>query len=122
MIGGGVGRSGSPTPRLITSRPAAMAAFFFLSLSAKRYGGSFCRRSDFTNGVVAIGFPERKRKNRTAAGVGGCADVGLAASRPVAGWTAWIMPDHQPATREAGGGCDGTCRGARPDGISAPAN
>ncbi len=27
---------GSPTPRLITSRPAAMAAFFFLSISANR--------------------------------------------------------------------------------------
>ena len=36
MIGAGVGRSGSPTPRLMTSRPAAMAAFFFLSISAKR--------------------------------------------------------------------------------------
>ena len=36
MIGAGVGRSGSPTPRLITSRPAAMAAFFFLSISANR--------------------------------------------------------------------------------------
>ena len=31
-----------------------MAAFFFLSISAKRYGGSFWSRSDFTNGVVAI--------------------------------------------------------------------
>ena len=30
------GRSGSPTPRLITSRPAARAAFFFLSISANR--------------------------------------------------------------------------------------
>ncbi len=36
MIGAGVGLSGSPTPRLITSRPAAIAAFFFLSISANR--------------------------------------------------------------------------------------
>ena len=54
MIGAGVGRSGSPTPRLITSRPAAMAAFFFLSISANRYGGSFWSRSDFTNGVAIV--------------------------------------------------------------------
>ena len=54
MIGSGVGRSGSPTPRLITSRPAAMAAFFFLSISANRYGGSFRSRSDFTNCVAIV--------------------------------------------------------------------
>src|SRR6516164_5897278 len=54
MIGSGVGRSGSPTPRLITSRPAAMAAFFFLSISANRYGGSFRSRSDFTNGILSF--------------------------------------------------------------------
>src|SRR4051812_42704808 len=54
MIGRGVGRSGSPTPRLITSRPAARAAFFFRSISANRYGGSFWRRSAFANEVVDI--------------------------------------------------------------------
>src|SRR6266540_2926509 len=57
MIAEGVGRSGSPTPRLITSRPAASAAFFFLSISANRYGGSFWRRSAFTNGI-GIGCPK----------------------------------------------------------------
>src|SRR3982751_6769638 len=54
MIGRGVGLSGSPTPRLITSRPAAMAAFFFLSISANKYGGSFRSRSDLTNGVDIV--------------------------------------------------------------------
>ncbi len=45
MMNAGVGVSGSPMPRLMTGRPAAMAAFFFLSISANRYGGSAFRRS-----------------------------------------------------------------------------
>src|SRR6266542_3700871 len=40
----GVGRSGSPTPKEITSTPAALAAATFLSISAKRYGGRAAMR------------------------------------------------------------------------------
>ena len=69
MIGAGVGRSGSPTPRLITSRPAARAAFFFRSISANRYGGSFWSRSALTNCVVAIGIPEIQSGRCGAAGL-----------------------------------------------------
>src|SRR5947208_9218577 len=44
-IRGGVGRSGSPMPRLITSAPAARLAAILRSSSAKAYGGIRCRRS-----------------------------------------------------------------------------
>src|SRR4029450_1131118 len=45
MMWGGVGRSGSPTPLSMRSAPRARASRFFLSISAKRYGGSLRRRS-----------------------------------------------------------------------------
>src|SRR5439155_2015499 len=41
---GGVGVSGSPTPKLMTSTPAARFAVIFLSISAKRYGGRLSMR------------------------------------------------------------------------------
>src|SRR5438874_4763147 len=44
-IKGGVGRSGSPMPRLITSAPAARLAAILRSSSANAYGGTRCRRS-----------------------------------------------------------------------------
>src|SRR6266568_4419339 len=40
----GVGVSGSPTPKLMTSTPAARFAWIFLSISAKRYGGRLSMR------------------------------------------------------------------------------
>src|ERR1700741_5291673 len=45
MMWGGVGRSGSPMPMSMRSAPRARASRFFLSISAKRYGGSWRRRS-----------------------------------------------------------------------------
>src|SRR4029453_14808435 len=45
MMWGGVGRSGSPMPMSMRSAPRARASRFFLSISAKRYGGSLRRRS-----------------------------------------------------------------------------
>src|SRR5438874_10737092 len=44
-ISAGVGRSGSPMPRLITSAPAARLAAILRSSSANAYGGIRCRRS-----------------------------------------------------------------------------
>src|SRR5205085_6251987 len=45
----GVGVSGSPTPKLITSTPAARFAAIFLSISANRYGGRLSiRPASFT--------------------------------------------------------------------------
>src|SRR5580693_6002250 len=43
-ISGGVGRSGSPMPRLITSTPAARFSAIFRSSSANAYGGIRSRR------------------------------------------------------------------------------
>src|SRR6266436_1784156 len=45
MTCGGVGRSGSPMPMSMRSAPRARASRFFLSISAKRYGGSLRSRS-----------------------------------------------------------------------------
>src|SRR4029450_797166 len=45
MMWGGVGRSGSPMPMSMRSAPRARASRLFLSISAKRYGGSLRRRS-----------------------------------------------------------------------------
>src|SRR6185503_15707671 len=45
MMWGGVGRSGSPMPMSMRSAPRARASRFFLSISAKRYGGSLRSRS-----------------------------------------------------------------------------
>src|SRR4051794_39903795 len=39
MTGAGVGVSGSPIPRLITSTPCSLFAAIFRSSSANRYGG-----------------------------------------------------------------------------------
>src|SRR3984957_15411935 len=44
-ISAGVGRSGSPIPRLMTSTPAACLAAILRSSSANRYGGMRPRRS-----------------------------------------------------------------------------
>src|SRR5262245_10741179 len=47
----GVGKSGSPTPRLMTSRPCASASRLARSISTKRYGGRVLRRS--ANSILA---------------------------------------------------------------------
>src|SRR4029453_19652960 len=45
MMWGGVGRSGSPMPMSMRSAPRARPSRFFVSIPAKRYGGSLRRRS-----------------------------------------------------------------------------
>src|ERR671918_2663785 len=49
----GVGRSGSPMPREITSMPAARSVSILRSSSAKRYGGTPSRRlANFTEQLL----------------------------------------------------------------------
>ncbi len=45
MMKSGVGRSGSPMPRLVMSMPFAATSALALSMAAKRYGGTVDRRS-----------------------------------------------------------------------------
>ena len=105
MIGLGVGRSGSPTPRLITSRPAAMAAFFFRSISANRYGGSFWSRSAFTNGVgIGLIRPEGQESVRRRRSGSGRGRVRVRPSR-LRGCCRWHRRSARPRSRRG-------CRGA----------
>src|SRR5262245_36432454 len=55
MTWAGVGRSGSPMPRSTRSEPRARASFFWRSISAKRYGGSFFRRSACSTRMLTLG-------------------------------------------------------------------
>src|SRR6476620_807785 len=54
MIGAGVGRSGSPIPRLMISTPRAMAACFILSMAANKYGGRVLMRVATSMGKPAM--------------------------------------------------------------------
>src|ERR671919_2222229 len=58
MIGAGVGRSGSPMPRLMMSTPRAMAFCFISSIAANRYGGKVLIRLE-----GSIGNPAMKRRS-----------------------------------------------------------
>src|SRR5207249_6120100 len=62
----GVGVSGSPTPKLITSTPAARFAEIFLSISANRYGGRLSiRPASFTRSSFRrCRFGEQAREAR----------------------------------------------------------
>ena len=49
---GGVGRSGSPTPRSIISTPFLCCSAFISSIRAKRYGGRFSIRDAYIGALV----------------------------------------------------------------------
>src|SRR6187551_1223245 len=53
-MGAGVGKSGSPMPKLMISTPRAMAACFILSIAANRYGGKVLMRVATSMGKPTI--------------------------------------------------------------------
>src|SRR5918996_1188686 len=57
MMGPGVGKSGSPTPRLMISTPRAIAFCFISSIAANRYGGRLLIRPAGSMGNPAIRAP-----------------------------------------------------------------
>ena len=61
MIGVGVGKSGSPMPRLMIFTPRAMASCFILSIAANRYGGNVLIRVAYSMGkpdMLQNSFPQ----------------------------------------------------------------
>src|SRR4030067_1622772 len=60
MISPGVGRSGSPIPRSIRSIPFCLISPFFLSISAKRYGGICSTRFAFSIRIFLSFLPPKE--------------------------------------------------------------